>query len=167
MRSFILPEQKILSLPQAETIIHSLKAHGKTIVFTNGCFDILHRGHVDYLMKAAALGDVFVLGLNSDESVRLIKGEKRPLNAEQDRAMILASLACVDYVVLFSESTPEILIRKFMPHFLVKGGDYISGSVVGQSIVEAAGGEVVILPFLQGYSSYTIIKSICNRYENK
>ncbi|MDL2227302.1 D-glycero-beta-D-manno-heptose 1-phosphate adenylyltransferase [Bacteroidales bacterium OttesenSCG-928-K03] len=127
------------------------------IVFTNGCFDILHAGHVDYLFNAAQLGDVLVVGLNTDNSVKRLKGENRPINKENDRATLLASLYFVDYVVLFNEDTPLELIKKIKPHVLVKGGDYKVEDIVGADFVKKSGGEVIILPFKDGYSSSSII----------
>ena len=135
-------------------------SNGKKIVFTNGCFDILHVGHIQYLEQAADLGDVLVVGLNSDRSVRALKGADRPINSENDRAKMLASLGCVDYVVIFDEDTPYELIRKIQPDILVKGGDYSVDEVVGRDVVEDKGGEVRILPFVEGKSTTGIIKKI-------
>ena len=133
---------------------------GKNIVFTNGCFDILHRGHVAYLEKARKLGDLLVVGLNSDKSVKKIKGPKRPLNKEKDRAFVLVNLKSVDYVCLFDESTPAGLIRKLRPDLLVKGGDYRKEEIAGAKDVESWGGDIVILPFLKGYSTTGLIKKL-------
>lgn len=130
------------------------------IVFTNGCFDILHAGHVDYLFNAAQLGDILVVGLNTDNSVKRLKGENRPINKEYDRATLLASLYFVDYVVMFDEDTPLELIKKIKPQVLVKGGDYKVEDVVGADFVKKSGGEVIILPFKDGYSSSSIISKI-------
>ena len=138
----------------------ALRARGKKIVFTNGCFDILHVGHVTYLDKAKRLGDVLVVGLNSDSSVRRIKGKGRPINSELDRARVLASLSSVDYVTIFSEATPEKLIRKLKPGILVKGGDWKTETIVGASFVRALGGRVASLPFVKGYSTTSIIKRL-------
>jgi len=130
---------------------------GKTIVFTNGCFDILHPGHIQVLSAARREGDILVVGLNSDTSVRKLKGAERPVMDEQSRALLLASLVFVDYVVIFSEETPLELIRELRPHVLVKGGDYKPGEVVGSGLVERDGGRTVIVPLLEGYSSSRII----------
>lgn len=132
----------------------------KKIVFTNGCFDILHVGHKRYLEQASSLGDVFVIGVNSDASVRRLKGPERPVNPEQDRMEILSALGFVDYVVLFDEDTPYDLIKKVQPDILVKGGDYKPEEVVGKDIVEARGGKLVLIPFVEGKSTTNIIKKI-------
>jgi D-beta-D-heptose 7-phosphate kinase/D-beta-D-heptose 1-phosphate adenosyltransferase len=135
---------------------------GKTIVFTNGCFDIFHVGHKRYLEQASALGDVFIIGVNSDASVRRLKGTSRPVNHEQDRMEILSALGFVDYVVLFDEDTPYELIKKIQPDVLVKGGDYTIEDVVGRDIVEARGGRVELIPYVEGKSTTNIIKKINN-----
>lgn len=132
----------------------------KTVVFTNGCFDILHAGHVQYLKTARELGDELIVGLNSDDSVRRLKGEGRPVNCQEDRAEILRSLSFVDRVEIFDEDTPLELIKKVKPDVLVKGGDYTANEVVGRDVVEANGGKVVILPFLDGKSTTSIIDKI-------
>ena len=134
----------------------------KKIVFTNGCFDILHVGHKRYLEQASALGDVFVIGVNSDASVKRLKGPSRPVNSEQDRMEILSALGFVDYVVLFDEDTPYELINKIQPDILVKGGDYTVDKVVGKDIVEARGGRVELIPFVDGKSTTSIINKINN-----
>ncbi|MBT8762545.1 D-glycero-beta-D-manno-heptose 1-phosphate adenylyltransferase [Desulfohalobiaceae bacterium Ax17] len=134
----------------------------KKIVFTNGCFDLLHPGHVDYLERAKALGDVLVVGLNSDESVRRLKGPKRPINPEMDRALVLAGLGCVNFVIIFSEDTPYNLIKAVQPDVLVKGGDWPIDKIVGKDIVLAKGGEVKSLDFLPGYSTTSLIDKIKN-----
>lgn len=126
---------------------------GKKIVFSNGCFDILHRGHVDYLSKAADLGDILIVGINTDASVHRIKGTTRPINDEYSRALIVASLSFVSAVVLFDEDTPYELIRKIQPDILVKGNDYQPEEIVGYDVVMAKGGEVVTIPLVQGYST--------------
>lgn len=130
------------------------------VVFTNGCFDLLHRGHVEYLFAARALGDSLVVGINSDASVGRLKGAGRPVVAGADRAMVVAALSCVDAVSLFDEDTPLDLIRALRPNVLVKGGDYAVADVVGRDVVEEAGGEIVILPFIQGRSTSKLIQSI-------
>ncbi len=125
----------------------------RRVVFTNGCFDVLHPGHVEHLAQAKALGDVLVVGLNSDASVRRLKGAGRPLVAEADRAAVLAALRSVDAVTLFDEDTPLELISTLLPDVLVKGGDYDLDGIVGREVVEEAGGEVRVLPFVEGYST--------------
>lgn len=139
-----------------------LRAQGKKVVFTNGCFDIIHRGHVDYLTKARALGDALVVGLNSDASVKRLKGPTRPVVQEDDRAFVLAGLCAVDYVCLFEEDTPYELIRAVVPDILVKGGDWAIENVVGRDIVEAAGGKVQTITFVDGRSTTNIIKRIAD-----
>jgi rfaE bifunctional protein nucleotidyltransferase chain/domain len=129
-------------------------------VFTNGCFDILHRGHVAYLHAARALGDRLVVGVNSDASVRRLKGAGRPILNQEDRAFILAGLASVDAVTLFDEDTPAELIAALVPDILVKGGDYSPGEVVGRDTVEAAGGRLVLIPFVEGRSTTDIVRRI-------
>ncbi len=132
------------------------------LVFTNGCFDILHPGHVDLLERCRAMGDGLILGLNSDASVRgLGKGKGRPVNCENDRAAVLAGLACVDWVVLFAQPTPLELIKAVRPSVLVKGGDWAVERIVGRELVEELGGKVVSLPLLPGYSTTELIKRIC------
>ena len=133
---------------------------GKIIVFTNGCFDILHRGHLSYLNKAKKLGDILVVGLNTDRSVRKIKGDKRPYNKEKDRAFVLAHIKPVDYVCLFDEPTPARLIRSIRPSILVKGGDYKDHEIVGAKDVKGWGGKVIILPYIKGCSTTRLIKKI-------
>ncbi len=152
--------EKIFDWPGLKTQVDKWNAQGKKIVFTNGCFDILHRGHVDYLAKAADLGDVLVLGLNSDASVGRLKGPNRPIQDEQSRIHIIASLAFVDAVVLFDEPTPLALIELVQPDILVKGSDYKPEDIVGYNIVTAKGGSVKTIDFIDGYSSSLIIKKI-------
>ncbi len=130
------------------------------IVFTNGCFDLLHRGHVEYLAKAKSYGDVLIIGLNSDNSVKKLKGKSRPFVHEQDRGFILAGLKSVDAVVVFEEETPYSLISKIVPDVLVKGGDYSLEEVVGKNIVEENGGKVVTITFIEGNSSSSLIEKI-------
>ncbi len=151
---------KIVDWNTAAQLIQKWKSAGLRIVFTNGCFDLLHPGHVDYLFKAAALGDKLVIGLNSDASVSRLKGSHRPIQQEQSRAEILAALECNDLVVVFEEDTPLELICLLNPDVLVKGGDYEASSVVGYSEVTENGGEVVILDFLPGHSTSLIESKI-------
>ncbi len=140
--------------------IENHRSLSKKIVFTNGCFDILHRGHVAYLEKAKSFGDILVVGINSDNSVKKLKGKNRPLIGEEDRAYIVSMLKPVDYVCIFDELTPEKLIASIVPDILVKGGDYKIEEVVGRDIVEKKGGKVIIAEFLKGYSSTSIIEKI-------
>ena len=151
---------KIVALDELEPIVRDLKARGKRIVFTNGCFDILHAGHIKVLEDTAALGDVLVLGLNSDVSVRRIKGAERPINPEGDRAYLLSALSWVDFVVLFDEDTPENLIRRLVPDVLAKGGDYTVETIVGADIVLAGGGEVITVPLVEGKSTTALIERL-------
>jgi D-beta-D-heptose 7-phosphate kinase/D-beta-D-heptose 1-phosphate adenosyltransferase len=129
-----------------------------TVVFTNGCFDVLHRGHVEYLAQARAMGDALVVGLNADDSVRRLKGPSRPVNPEDDRAFVLAGLEAVDAVVLFGEDTPRDLIAGLLPDVLVKGGDYRPEDIVGAREVEEAGGRVVVAPLVPGRSTTSILE---------
>ncbi len=151
---------KIKNAAALKRLILNLKARGKRVVFTNGCFDILHAGHVDYLERARRLGDVLVVGLNSDASVRRLKGKGRPLNKQGDRAKILASLYFIDYVTIFNEATPEKLITRLRPDILVKGGDWKVSEIAGGPFVRTYGGRVVSLPFVKGYSTTSLIKRI-------
>ena len=130
------------------------------VVFTNGCFDLIHRGHVDYLSKARDLGDLLIVGLNSDDSVRRLKGEKRPISNQDSRAMVLAAFTFVDYVVVFDEDTPINLIRSLKPDILVKGGDYSHDNVVGADFVESYGGRLELNPLVPGESTTNLIKKI-------
>ncbi len=140
---------------------------GRKIVFTNGCFDLLHVGHVKYLQKARNLGDLLILGLNSDASIRRLKGSKRPLISEEERAHLLAALKCIDYVVVFDEDTPIELINTLLPDILVKGGDYSPDGVVGRELVESYGGRVEIIPFVDGKSTTNIIEKILEQYREE
>ena len=133
---------------------------GRSIVFTNGCFDILHRGHLDYLCRAAALGNVLVIGVNTDASVRRLKGPQRPVNNEQDRLFALASLLVADAVCLFEEDTPAAIIEAVQPDVLAKGGDYTVDRIVGADAVLARGGRVEVIPFIEGYSTTGFIEQI-------
>jgi len=157
-------DTKIKNLDVLAGIIGAEKARGRRIVFTNGCFDLLHVGHVKYLQKAKSFGDVLVLGLNSDASVRRLKGEKRPLIGEAERAHILAALDCIDYVVIFDEDTPLRLIETLKPAVLVKGGDYTPEGVVGKDLVESYGGRIELVTFVDGRSTTNIIDKILRAY---
>ena len=154
------------NLNDLPNLVNKLKSEGKKIVFTNGCFDVLHAGHVDYLMKAKSFGDVLVVGLNSDVSVRSIKGEKRPIVPENERAFILSNLKSVDYVALFDEDTPEELIKSITPDVLVKGADWSKEKIVGGSFVESYGGRVERIEFVNNQSTTNIIQVIIDRYKN-
>jgi D-glycero-beta-D-manno-heptose 1-phosphate adenylyltransferase len=149
-----------LSPDEAVAWLERVKAGGGRVVFTNGVFDLLHPGHVRYLRQARTLGDALVVGVNTDRSVRVIKGESRPVTPESERAEILAALACVDVVVLFDEETPYELIRTIQPDVLVKGADWSEASMIGRDIVEARGGRVVRVPFEVGYSTTSIIEKL-------
>jgi D-beta-D-heptose 7-phosphate kinase/D-beta-D-heptose 1-phosphate adenosyltransferase len=133
---------------------------GKKVVFTNGCFDILHRGHLDLIARAAELGNVLVVALNTDASVKKLKGADRPINHEQDRVFQIASLLCVDAVYLFDEETPEQIINDINPDVLVKGGDYSIDTIVGAKHVQSYGGKVEVIPFVEGYSTSSLIDTI-------
>jgi rfaE bifunctional protein nucleotidyltransferase chain/domain len=152
---------KVVDRAAAARWVQELQAQGHKVVFTNGCFDLLHRGHVHYLEEARALGNALIVGVNTDASAaRLNKGPGRPLTPEADRARILAALACVDRVVLFDEDTPLELITALQPDVLVKGGDYQLQEIVGREIVLARGGRVVALPFLPGYSTSVLLERL-------
>ena len=152
----------IMIIPRHElaSLIDQLRAEGKRIVFTNGCFDILHRGHVEYLAAARQLGDVLIVGLNSDASIRRLKGPDRPINPQDDRAAVLDGLRSVDIVTIFEEDTPAQLIAIVEPDVLVKGGDYTEATVVGADVVRARGGRVVIVPLLEDRSTSALIARI-------
>lgn len=153
----------LISLELLSKLTKELKNQNKKIVFTNGCFDILHAGHARYLSQAKQLGDVLILGLNTDSSVSRIKGPNRPINNENDRAEVLSALKSVDYVVLFDEETPINLIKEIVPDYLVKGGDYVANEIVGYDIVKQNGGETVIIPLLEGRSTTKIIEKSQNK----
>jgi D-beta-D-heptose 7-phosphate kinase/D-beta-D-heptose 1-phosphate adenosyltransferase len=146
--------------PDAASFLRAHPRRPATLCFTNGCFDLLHPGHVQYLEEVRALGDFLVVGLNSDASVRRLKGPARPLQDERARAQILGGLRCVDAVVRFEEDTPLELITALQPDILAKGGDYTPETVVGREVVEARGGRVVLIPFLDGHSTTAIVERI-------
>lgn len=158
MSSGVSPAGKIMD--RAELVRRFGRPRDGRLVFTNGCFDLLHRGHVEYLFEARALGDALVVGINSDDSVRRLKGADRPLVPAADRALLVAALGCVDAVTLFDEDTPRELIAELVPDVLVKGGDYSVDQVVGRAEVEAAGGSVVIVRLRPGYSSTDLVRRI-------
>lgn len=152
---------KIIPFEQIAAVAEALREEGRRIVFTNGCFDLLHIGHVRYLTAARACGDCLVVGLNADASVRRIKGPQRPVTPEDQRAEVLAALSCVDLITLFSEDTPKRLIAAVRPHVLVKGADWAEADIVGADIVRAAGGDVVRIPVVTDVSTTGIIARIC------
>ena len=151
---------KIKTIADATSQVTKWREHGKRIVFTNGCFDLLHLGHVDYLEKARSLGDKLVLGLNSDNSVSRFKGPNRPIQDQNSRARVLAALQFVDLVVFFNEDTPLNLITAIQPDILVKGSDYLAENIVGADIVQRAGGVVKTIHFVPGYSTTSIVEKI-------
>ena len=159
--------EKIKTKEDLHRIVEDLKKKRKRIVFTNGCFDLLHLGHIRYLEKAKSLGDILVVGVNSDRSVQSLKGPERPILLEEERVEILSSLGCVDYITVFDELTPFELISSLQPHILVKGGDWTKETTVGKDVVERSGGEVVILPFEEGSSTSNLIETILKRYEKR
>ncbi len=150
----------VFSRDELSAILRKHQADGKKIVFTNGVFDILHKGHVDYLNRAKELGDILVVGINSDSSARRIKGKKRPIVPQSDRASVISSLKSVDYVCIFDEDTPYETIKLLQPDFLAKGADWKIEDVIGRDIVEARGGKVVTIEYLDGKSTTNIIKKI-------
>ncbi len=149
---------KIIERADISGIAQKLKAAGKTVVFTNGCFDILHAGHVRYLAGARALGDCLIIGLNSDQSVRNLKGPSRPVNHQEDRAEVLAALAAVDYIVIFNDATAECLVADIKPDIYAKGGDYTLDKLPESKIVASYGGRTILIPEVPGKSSSNIIK---------
>lgn len=160
----MLKHEKMVTEEELLSRLVPLREQGKRIVFTNGCYDILHPGHVDLLARARALGDVLIMGLNDDDSVRRQnKGPDRPINTLTDRAFVLAHLASVDFVVPFGEDTPHTLIQSIQPDILVKGGDWNLDTIVGRDIVEGNGGRVYALPLLSGYSTTALIATIRER----
>jgi D-beta-D-heptose 7-phosphate kinase/D-beta-D-heptose 1-phosphate adenosyltransferase len=158
-------KQKLKAREDLIQIVKDLKAEGKRIVFTNGCFDLLHIGHVRYLEEAKTLGDVLVVGVNSDSSVRKLKGPKRPILPEEERTEILSGLGCVDYVTLFDEIDPLKLIASLQPNVLAKGGDWTKEQIVGKEVVERSGGEVVVIPYVEEASTSNLIETILKRHE--
>ena len=155
-----LTQKKIIPPEQMDYTLAYWRFKEFRIVFTNGCFDIIHRGHIEYLAKARELGDILVVGLNTDESVKRIKGNGRPLQDQDSRALILASLSCMGAVIFFNEDTPYELIKKIQPDVLVKGGDYKPEEIVGFDIVQKKGGTVQTIEFIDGLSSSSIIQKL-------
>ena len=156
---------KVLSLDALCAEREQLRQRRQRVVFTNGCFDILHPGHVRYLQQARALGDALVVALNSDRSVRELKGPARPILNEDERAEVMAALGCVDYVTIFDAPTPRELIAALLPDVLVKGGDWSIETIVGREEVEAAGGQVLSLPFVEGASTTDVIERVLQRFQ--
>jgi len=152
--------RKIVNLQEAKTQVNNWKSAGKRVVFTNGCFDLIHLGHVDYLEKARILGGKLVIGLNSDDSVSRFKGPERPLQDQVSRARVLAAMQFVDLVVFFNEDTPLNLISELIPDILVKGSDYLAENIVGADVVKKNGGEVKTIDFIPGYSTSRIVEKI-------
>ena len=165
MATVLSPNVLPLAALRAER--EQLREAGKKVVFTNGCFDLLHPGHVRYLQQARALGDALIVALNSDRSVRELKGDNRPILREDERAEVMAALACVDYVTIFDEPTPREIIAALLPDILVKGGDWDVDQIVGREEVEAAGGQVMSLPFVDGCSTTDVIERIARLYRQK
>ncbi len=152
--------KKVVTPDQACEAVSQLKRRGRRVVFTNGCFDLLHPGHTRYLSEARKLGDVLVVAVNSDRSVRSLKGRGRPITPEAERAEILAALECVDYVTVFDDLTPRALISRLLPDVLVKGGNWAPREIVGREEVTAAGGTVTTIPVVPGYSTSSLIEAI-------
>jgi len=153
-------KSKIASVVEIQRLMQIWGIKSEKVVFTNGCFDILHRGHLEYLASAADLGNRLIVGLNSDASVKRLKGEGRPINSIEDRAIALASLHVVDAVVIFEEETPELLIKALKPDILAKGGDYAMDQIVGADFVKTQGGEIAIIAFTEGYSTTTFLDKL-------
>ena len=165
MKAIDIIQSKIFeNVPAFESLLKQWKKEGNAVVFTNGCFDLVHRGHIDSLAKAAGLGDRLIVGLNSDVSVKLLKGENRPLIDQQSRAILLASLLMVDAVVLFDEETPYDLIRSILPDVLVKGNDYEVEEIAGYDIVLAAGGKIERIDLTEGFSTSELIQKIKDKF---
>lgn len=160
MRAIDKIDQKIMSIEQAKAFMQACKVTGKTVAFTNGCFDILHPGHLYSLAQTAKEADYLLVGLNSDASVKRLKGPERPINSTESRAIVLANLVLIDAVVVFEEDTPLDLIKTLLPDVLVKGGDYTIDTIVGAKEVIANGGKVIINPIVEGFSTTNIIEKI-------
>ena len=157
---------KIKTLSKLTKALKRLKAENKTIIFTNGCFDILHAGHIEYLSKARSLGDILIIGLNSDRSVRRLKGKKRPVVSQKNRAKVLSALSAVDFVVIFNDLTPINLIKTIKPDVLVKGGDWKIKDIVGSDFVRSCGGKVKSLRYIKGFSTKNLINKITLHFNN-
>lgn len=155
---------KILSLAELQPKREQLRADGQTVVFTNGCFDLLHPGHVRYLQQARELGDALIVALNSDRAVQALKGEARPILKENERAEVMAALACVDYVLIFDDISPRATVTALLPDILVKGGDWGVDQIIGAEEVTAAGGQVMSLSFIEGVSTTEVIERILSTH---
>ena len=155
--------RKIITLPRLRNAVRRAKARGKRVVFTNGCFDLLHAGHVTVLERAKRYGDLLIVGLNSDRSVRALKGPGRPVISARDRARLLAALTPVDYVVIFNERTPQRIISRLVPDVLIKGADWAAGAIVGTEAVRHAGGRIIRFPLVKGYNTSKILARIRKR----
>jgi D-glycero-beta-D-manno-heptose 1-phosphate adenylyltransferase len=158
-------KNKLFTAASLNLFCNQLRKEKKKLVFTNGCFDLIHLGHIDYLSKAADLGDMLIIGLNSDRSVQQLKGPGRPIQDQMSRQMQLAAFEFVDAIVLFDEETPYLLINEIKPDILVKGGDYKADEIVGADIMKKNGGKVVVLPFVKGYSTSAIETKIIENYK--
>ena len=156
--------KKIKTVLELRPLLAILQATGKKIVFTNGCFDLIHTSHTRYLSKAKSFGDLLIVAVNSDSSVRLIKGEKRPINAQNERAETLAALESVDFVTIFDEPDPHRIISELQPDVLVKGGDWPVEKIIGRDVVEARGGHVISVGYIEGASTTGIIEKIVKKY---
>ena len=151
---------KIKSIPKLSVTLNTLKKRGKKIVFTNGCFDILHKGNIKLLKKAKSLGEVLVVAINSDSSIKKIKGPKRPINPTRDRAFVLSAIAHIDFITVFNEPDPARIIKKLNPDILIKGGDWKIKGIIGSKYVKSKGGKVYTFPLIKGYSTSRIVGSI-------
>lgn len=156
-------KNKIISFNKIEMICKKIRQEGKTIVTTNGCFDILHLGHVEYLQKASELSDILIVGINSQDSVRRIKGSGRPIMSEQGRVSVVAALGFVDYCVIFDEDTPIELLKTIKPDIHIKGGDYLPDGLIEKKVIEDNGGVIMILPLVAGYSTTSVIEKLKGR----
>ncbi len=155
----------LVTLDEMIKIRKKLKENSKSVVFTNGCFDLIHAGHIDYLLKSKSLGDILIVGLNTDNSIKKIKGETRPIISQDQRAFVLSNIKPVDYVCFFDEETPERIISELIPDILVKGSDWPIDKIVGRQIVESNGGKVVTIDFVNNQSTSNIIKIILERHK--
>ena len=155
---------KVMTQDELMPILDRLRKEGKKVVFTNGCFDILHVGHIRYLKEAKGYGDILIVAVNSDLSVKSIKGDKRPIVSQSERAEVVAALEMVDYVTMFDEDTPYNIIKKLQPDVLIKGGDWTVDKIVGRDIVEARGGKVIAIPVIEGASTTGIVERVLEKY---
>ncbi len=165
MDKFEIIKSKIVTKETLKNLLNIWKFKDNKIVFTNGCFDLIHRGHIEYLAKAANLGDILIIGVNTDKSTKKLKGNKRPLQDEYSRALILSSLHFVNNVILFDEDTPYELIKFIQPDILVKGSNYKAEEIIGSDIVKAKGGEIITIDFIEGFSTTNIIKDIVSQID--